>query len=166
METGEFTRQYEAVRVRLFNFLLRLCGDRTEAEEIFSEAVARAWKGRHGFRRQSGFSTWIYAIALNAHRSSARGGRRTIPLEDAAEAVLADPRPNPEHEAARREEGARLGHAVLSLAENYRLPLLLRHTEDLSFREIGDMLGITEELARVRTHRARHALVEMLREER
>ncbi|HDL53206.1 MAG TPA: sigma-70 family RNA polymerase sigma factor [Proteobacteria bacterium] len=72
--------------------------------------------------------------------------------------------PTPEMVLSGREDAARLSRAIELLEEAYRAPFLLKHVEGMSYGQISEVLGIEEGAARVRVHRARHALVAPLRE--
>ncbi len=164
MKSEEFQRKYQKVSDRLFAFLLRITGDLEEARELLQEAVLRGYRGRHTFRQEADFSTWLYRIAINIwknqHIKSAREQDylkqvRTVPERNT---------PTPEEIFGRREMGQELDRALEVLEEKYRIPLLLKHMEGFSYREIGKMLGIEENAARVRVYRARHAMRAILEE--
>ncbi len=70
----------------LVNMAWRYCRDRGRAEEMAQEAFLRAWRGLAGWRRESSFSTWLFALAANVFRSELqRFPAVNVPLEEAAE---------------------------------------------------------------------------------
>ena len=75
-----FERLSSAYADRLFMLLLRLLGDRAEAEDVAQEVMLRAWQGITRFRGQSSYFTWLYRIAVNeANRALERRARATRP---------------------------------------------------------------------------------------
>ncbi len=76
-DVGAFERLSGAYADRVFMLLLRLLGDRSEAEDVAQEVMLRAWQGITRFRGQSSYFTWLYRIAVNeANRALERRSRR------------------------------------------------------------------------------------------
>src|SRR5215472_7706200 len=76
-DVGAFERLSGAYADRLFMLLLRLLGDRGEAEDVAQDVMLRAWRGIGGFRGRSSYFTWLYRIAVNeANRALEKRGRR------------------------------------------------------------------------------------------
>ena len=101
----------------LVNMAWRYCRDRFRAEEMAQEAFVRAWRGLAQWRRESSFSTWLFALAANVYRSELkRFPTVVVPLEEIAEPASAAN----QYEAARgtktkrsaAEGGAGLAHAL------------------------------------------------------
>jgi RNA polymerase sigma-70 factor (ECF subfamily) len=70
----------------LVNMAWRYCRDRGRAEEMAQEAFLRAWRGLAGWRRESSFSTWLFALAANVFRSELqRFPAVNVPLKEVAE---------------------------------------------------------------------------------
>lgn len=57
----------------LINMAWRYCRDRSRAEDLAQEAFLRAWRGLPQWRRESSFSTWLFALAANVYRSDSSG---------------------------------------------------------------------------------------------
>ena len=155
---------------RVFSLVLRMVGDRAEAEDIAQEVFVTVWKSIDTFRSEAKLGTWLLRIAANhaknrikylARRATDRGG-----LDDAPEAALADvgkapaqsqvAPPDAALEAAERD-GA-VERAIASLDEDHRLVVVLRDIEELSYEEIGEITGLPEGTVKSRLHRARLAL--------
>jgi RNA polymerase sigma-70 factor (ECF subfamily) len=163
---------------RVFNLVLRMVGNRAEAEDIAQEVFVTVFKSIETFRGESRFSTWLLRIAANhsknrikylARRATDKGG-----LQDLPEAALADLGRSPAHghvdgpdallEAA--ERGSVLERAIAALDEDQRLVVVLRDVEELSYEEICEITGLPEGTVKSRLHRARSALKERLEEDR
>jgi RNA polymerase sigma-70 factor, ECF subfamily len=164
---------------RVFNLVLRMVGDRAEAEDIAQEVFVTVWKSIDTFRAEARLQTWLLRIAANhaknrikylSRRATDRGG-----LDQAPEAALADVdggtapshghmrAPDAALEAAERESA--LERAIAALDEDQRLVVVLRDVEELSYEEIGEITGLPEGTVKSRLHRARLALKEWLERE-
>jgi RNA polymerase sigma-70 factor (ECF subfamily) len=87
---GGDVRAFEGIVRRwqgpLVNMAWRYCRDRGRAEEMAQEAFLRAWRGLAHWRRESSFSTWLFALAANVYRSELkRFPTETLPLDSAPE---------------------------------------------------------------------------------
>src|ERR1035438_2850183 len=86
---GEMRAYEEIVRrwqAPLVNMAWRYSRDRSRAEEMAQEAFLRAWRGLAHWRRESSFSTWLFALAANVYRSELkRFPTQTLPLDAAPE---------------------------------------------------------------------------------
>ena len=153
MDFEEIYRRYFG---DVYRYLLRLSGSETAAEDITSETFLRAMQALPRFRGDCDVRVWLCRIARNTYFSTRRDPDNQ-PMEEPGE----DPRgsaPSPEEETLRREEGRRLRQLLHGLEEPYREVFLWRHYGDLSFREIGQLFGKSENWACVTYHRARGKL--------
>ena len=151
---------YEAYYMRVFSYVMTLSGDRLLAEEITQETFFRAFSGKSGYRGEAGEATWLCAIAKNLFLDEKRRRRRHEPIPD----TLPDPGESVEQRAAGRDASFRIHLALHGLEEPYREVFELRVFGELSFREVGEIFGRTENWARVTYHRARLRLRERMEE--
>ena len=147
---------------RLYGIALRLTGDARDAEEIAQDAFVRAHRALNGYDaeriRALRLRPWLAAIAVNLARNRRRraADRQPSLSLDAAgtgtgpEAAAADA---PEAIAVRRAERERWAAALACLPDHYRVPLVLRHVDDLSYDEMADALGRPEGTLRAQVHR-------------
>jgi RNA polymerase sigma-70 factor (ECF subfamily) len=142
--------------------------------DICQESFLKALRSLGELKDASRFGSWLYRIAENTLRDhlrrKARQARR-MTFSDDMDSLEARPeapgRIGEADKAETAEEADRLLGLVRSLPPRYREPLLLRHSRDLSYAEIGRILGIRENAVQVRIFRARKMLRETLgREER
>jgi RNA polymerase sigma-70 factor (ECF subfamily) len=144
---------------RLYRWLYHLTRDRHAAEDLAQESFLKAYSRLDKFRAGTNFGAWLFRIGhnnwANQHRGSAR---RREPLPD----DLPSAEPCPAEQAASREEVQALARAVARLPAEFRAALLLRAEGGLSFREIADVLDLTEETARWRVFKARQKLMTLL----
>jgi len=130
---------------------VRLTGDVHQGQDIAQETFIRVFAKRRDYQAQSKFSTWLWRIAMNLCYDELR--RRQRRLESSLEETALEPGERletpatelaPDKSLAARERGELVRRALMQLSETYRAVLVLRHYEDLKFREIADVLGIPE----------------------
>ncbi len=140
----------------LVNMAWRYCRDRGRAEEMAQEAFLRAWRGLAHWRRESSFSTWLFALAANVFRNELkRFPTVNLPLEEFAEPgrpatqhlVLSEKQ---DHEAVRR--------AVLALPTRYREPVILFYFHEMDVAAAARTMGLPEGTLKARLSRARALL--------
>jgi RNA polymerase sigma-70 factor (ECF subfamily) len=147
-----------------YTLAYRLTANEEDARDVVQEAYERAYKSIKRFRGDSRFSTWMYRITANCASTlltrRTRGSHDELPLD----APLADPRPEIDPEAM-AEAGFvrdRMTAALADLPPRLRAVVVLRDVYDLPHEAIAAELGITQEAAKVRLHRARRKLRERL----
>jgi len=156
----------------VFTLAARLVGP-LDAEDVVQETFLRAWRGLPTFRGESSLKTWLYAIALNRVRArrGALGRLRALfgagepggaPPDFSLVDGLADGALSPEENAARAEERRRLRRAIAALPEEFRLAVVLRDLEGLSYDEVAAVLAVPVGTVRSRLARGRAILKEAL----
>ena len=152
-------KMYEAYYMRVYSYLMTLCGSQTQAEEITQETFYRAMTKSASFRREADEVTWLCTIAKNLFYDEKRRQKKTGPIP---EDVEADGK-SIEQIAADRDSSFRVHLALHALEEPYREIFELRVFGELGFKDIGTIFGKTENWARVTYHRARLKLQERMR---
>ncbi len=142
----------------------RLCwsmlGNRSDAEDAAQETFVRTYKSLDRFDTERAFGPWLRGIAtkvcLQKLRRRKRHSGREVSLEDSyyEPAAPEDEEPSPLAMEAVRALGR--------LKDTYRLPLVLFYLEDASVAEVAEALGITPGATRVRLHRGREKLRQIL----
>lgn len=150
--------------VDTFTLARRITGNEEDARDVVQEAYFRAWRGIEKFRGEAQFSTWMYRITANAATTHVQRRRRhrADSLDDVAEPSDTRIESQP---AAMAESGAeldRLAHALDELPPRLRAVVVLKDVYDLPHEAIADELGITVTAAKVRLHRARRKLRDVL----
>ncbi len=168
----ELVRTYKN---RIFGLLYRMIGNRQEAEDLAQEVFITVYRAIGTYRGEGRFYTWLYRIATNTCKNrmkylKGRHYHRRVAVEDAPEAPGEIEGPSlqsqvPGPEAA--TEGHRLESAIqrelAALDEEYRLLIVLRDVQGLSYQDILRITGLQEGTLKSRLHRARLALKERLR---
>ena len=161
-EAFEFlVRTYETSVYRL---ALRMCGNAHDAEEVAQEAFVAAWKGMPSFRGESKFSSWLYQLTSNAAIDFLRREKRhraATPLDD--EVDLAAPG-TPQQAAEEAELQQTLQQALDALTPEHRQIFLLRQMRQMSYEEIGRLLGLESGTVKSRLSRAKKQLRQILLE--
>jgi len=134
-------------------------------EELTQEIALAIWQALPHFRGECSERTFVYRIAHNRGLTHAsRRGPAHQPLDDLPQPLEpVDPRPHPEKQLAIAHQQNRLRSAIQRLPLAYRQVVMLM-LEELSHREIAEVLGISESNVAVRMNRARKELKEILEE--
>ena len=147
----------------LFNFLMRYTGNRATAEELLQDVFARVIRGSKDYRKKAKFTTWIYTIARNitidhSRRQKFRRHRSLdAPLgsEDTGHTLLdtvADERPSGvgDRTLADAQFKTRLNETLQNMNIDQREVFLLREFQNLSFKEIAEVVGASENTVKSR----------------
>ncbi len=143
-------RSYETP---VFNYVLRLVGDRALAEDLTQEVFLRIYQGLSSFSLRSRFTTWMFQVTknrvLDELRASERRPRSVLAIEDAPSLEVLD---TPLESI---EEMDAVWRAINDLNVDLRMALLLRDVVGLSYTEIADSLEITLASVKWRIYKAR-----------
>lgn len=146
---GELVERHQA---RVFATLRKMTGDADLAMDLTQDAFIRGWEKLGTFRERSAFSTWLYRIAVRLAYDAIERAKRTTPA--ALDGELADPAPDPERRAVRRADAEVLERRIAELPDVQRAVVVLRTYDEMSYREIAEILGTSESSARVSYHYA------------
>ena len=148
-----FTLILRAYEVPVFNYILRLVGDRSLAEDMTQEVFLRVFQGLPNFSLRSKFTTWLFQVAknrvLDELRATERRPRATVALEDVPPLVVVDA------PFERLETIDALWRGVENLNVDLKMALLLRDIVGMSYTEIADALEITLATVKWRIYKAR-----------
>jgi RNA polymerase sigma-70 factor (ECF subfamily) len=157
----------ERYKVRLFNYLYRLTGNRDEAEEIAQEAFVKAYIHADKYKTIARFSTWLYTIATNLVRNRIRSRSRAPQLislwtrgsrDSDEERVLdiEDTARTPDETINDAELSRVINRAIAKIPDKYRESFVLREINELSYEEIAAVTGLKLGTVRSRINRARN----------
>ena len=159
----DMDRIYRDYAEYVFRYLCALTGNEDLAEELTQETFYQAVKSVNRFDGRSAVSTWLCGIAKNCLKT---WRRKNPPAAELTEEALRETAPSAESEAISGETKAALYRRLHALQEPYRETLYLRLFAGLSFREIGDIFGKTENWARVTFYRGKEKLKEAITDEK
>jgi len=163
-DTAAFGEIYDAHVENVYRYLVYRVHEPSDAEDLTSEVFTRAFANIHRYRWQGkSLLAWLYTIARNAVTDRRRRDRPTVELDDAY--GLAADGPTAHERAVLGEEVDALRGAVKHLTGEQQEVLVLRFVEDLSSREVADILGKNEGAIRALQFRALGRLRTILRDQ-
>lgn len=143
----------EACQPRLYAFALKMVRSREEAEEIVQETFIRAYKNLWRYDSRASIITWLYAIALNLCKSALKKlKQKPLSLENSLpdkHAFLDAHRHDPSEHLADLEYRKEAYRLMAFLKPDQRACLILKYMEGLSYAQIGRILKISEEAAKM-----------------
>ena len=161
-------------RKPIVNFMYRMAHNQAVAEELAQEVFLRVYRSRETYRAEARFSTWLYRIATNLGVNYARDTRReraasTVYLDEADSETgttpdVADLTPSAEAHMLRRERMNAIRQHVMALPERQRMAVLMHKYEGMDYKQIGDVLKLSESATKSLLFRAYQTLREKLKE--
>jgi RNA polymerase sigma-70 factor (ECF subfamily) len=159
----------------VLQYVRRLVGYESRAEEITQDVFVQVFRFRHRYRPESRLSTWVFTIATNLCLNELRRPERQLrvdlwePHPDEPEVREGPPLPDPaavspEQGAASLEMIRALEAAVAALPPKQRAALLLSRLDGMAYRDVAEVLGTTEGAVKALLFRATHGLRDRLRD--
>ena len=148
---------------KVFSFIYNISNDRTLTEDIVQEVYIKVYRSLDTFRGESKLSVWLNKIAFNLfldHRRKKSSGLLSID-DEALAAKLSDLKNNLSKEIEQKIMSECVQSKVLQLPENYRAPLFL-DLQGYSNQEIANILNCSLDNAKIKLHRARQKMKEIL----
>jgi RNA polymerase sigma-70 factor, ECF subfamily len=167
-DRSAFDELVRRTHVDTYTLALRLTADEEDARDVVQESYLRAWRGLANFRGDAQFSTWMYRITANTAYSTVKRRRRhrVEPLDPVLEEPIElHPDLQPEEAAESSMLLDRLAIALEELPPKLRVLVVLKDVYGLSHEEIAEELGISVAAAKVRLHRGRRKLRDLLYDE-
>ena len=161
-------------RKPIIHFMYRMIHNQAVAEELAQEVFLRVYRSRETYRAEARFSTWLYRIATNLGVNHARDTRHersasTIYLDEPDSETgstpdVADGTPSAEAGLLRRERLNAIRQHVLALPERQRMAVLMHKYEGMDYRQIGDVLKLSESATKSLLFRAYQTLRDKLKD--
>jgi len=152
----------------IFHFLFRMVRNQAIAEELAQEVFLRVYRSRQSYRAEARFSTWLYRIATNLAVNHARDTKheraaRTVYLDAPDELTgatpdVADDEPSVEQRLLREERMKAIRTHVMALPERQRMAVLMHKYQGMDYREIGEVLKLSESATKSLLFRAYQTL--------
>lgn len=161
-----FVERAHAHAPALARFARQLTGNRADAEDVVQETLVRALERRGELRDPGQLKPWLFAIARTTWLNSRRGLRHRLEVLDGGvgHADTAGPQGDLEREILDRSLSDELVAVLDALPQEWREVLWLREVGDLSYEEIGRVVGCPVGTVRSRLARARAAVAARMRE--
>jgi RNA polymerase sigma-70 factor (ECF subfamily) len=158
----------------MVNFLYRMVHTQAVAEELAQEVFLRVYRSRESYRADAKFTTWLYRIATNLAVNHARDTKYEraaqnvyldVPDEETGTTPeLADDTPSVEQRLLRDERMAAIRKHVMALPERQRMAVLMHKYQGLDYKQIGEVLKLSESATKSLLFRAYQTLRERLKE--
>ena len=173
-DDSAFDYLVQKYRRPIINFMYRMAHNTAAAEDLAQEVFLRVYRSRANYEPSAKFTTWLYRIATNLGVNHARDTRHERPenvtnldepdTETGQTLDLADKTPTVEEEILRRERLAAIRKKVESLPERQRMAVLMHKYQQMDYRQIADVLKLSESATKSLLFRAYETLREQLKE--
>ena len=156
----------EMYQGQVFSVVLRMVRRREDAEDLTQETFVRMFRALERYDPQRPFAAWLFTIASRLAIDHIRR-RKVTPIsltqreagsDEEYEIEVEDPGLRPDEVTSRSEEERRTEELIRSLPPHYRIVVMLRHQQDLSYEEIAESLHLPLGTVKARIHRAREIL--------
>lgn len=154
----ELEKIYQTYFRDVYSYILSLSKDKFIAEDITSETFLKAMKSIDGFRGDTSIRIWLCQIAKNEYFSSLRKDKRIDFTENIEELKRLEISNYLEKDIISNDGASHIYNLILLLDEPYSEIFKLRYYSELSFKQIGELFGKTDNWACVTFHRARKRL--------
>jgi len=168
--------EYLALKFRrpMLSFMYRMTRNSSVAEELVQEVFLRVYRSRATYNAEAKFSTWLYRIATNLAVNHARDTKHEKPElsvsldepdSDTGQTLdLADSTPSAEQNLLRRERLAAIRQHVHNLPERQRMAVLMHKYQGMDYRQIAEVLKLSESATKSLLFRAYETLREKLKD--
>ena len=154
---------FEAYKDKVYSIAVYSSGgDRTAAEDVTQQVFLKLFTAIRQFRGDSEFTTWLYRLVVNACLDERRRRRRLLPWEPTVPMNNPSDRKPQERQYARLEISEAVRKAIGELKPKFRLPILLKYIEGLSYEEIAEVMGCSKGTVASRLNRGHSQLAKRL----
>jgi RNA polymerase sigma-70 factor, ECF subfamily len=161
---AEFDRIFTEYSAPIFNYALRMVGDRDRAADVTQDTFIKAYRKLDTLTDASSTRSWLYRIATNTAIDEMRRRRNVVSMGTDEDGPIeqADGGPGPETQVLSGLMDERISRALLRLKPNHRQCLILSDVEDMSAVQIGEVMGMSNGAVRVLLCRARGEMRRLL----
>jgi RNA polymerase sigma-70 factor (ECF subfamily) len=173
-DDSAFEYLVQKYRRPMMNFMFRMAHSSAAAEDLAQEVFLRVYRSRESYEASAKFTTWLYRIATNLAVNHARDTRHerpenTVSLDEPDEESgrtldLPDRGPSAEETMVQRERVAAIRRRVQALPERQRIAVVMHKYQQMEYRQIGDVLRLSESATKSLLFRAYETLREQLKE--
>lgn len=158
-----FRLLFETYKDRVFSIAVYSSdGDRALADDVTQQIFLKLFTAIRQFRGDSEFTTWLYRLVVNACLDERRRRRRLLPWGEMVAMKKAGERKPQEKQYARLEISEAVQAAIGELKPRFRLPILLKYIEGLSYDEIASVMGCSKGTVASRLNRGHSQLAKRL----
>jgi len=156
----------------VYAFSMKICGHREDAEDTMQDVLLKSIPHLAKFDNPKALKVWLYKVARNCclsqRRKASNSPARNLSLDELMpsrfelERMLRNPEPSQEQALLSEEDAEQLKQAIMAVPILYRMVLVLHDMEELSTREVAQIMSLREGTVRMRLHRARLFLRQQL----
>ena len=161
-----FSELMDLYKDQVYHIVYRMLGNVHEAQDVSQEAFLRAYMNIDSYDEKRKFSTWLFRIATNLAIDRIRKKKPDFHLEDKVAGTedldyhsqFSSDDPLPEDQVLQLEMQEWIQEEIMKLPPKYRAAVILKYLEDLSLKEISEILNLPVATVKTRIHRGREAL--------
>ena len=157
-----FRLLFETYKDRVFSIAVYSLGDRAIADDVTQQIFLKLFTAIGQFRGDSEFTTWLYRLVVNACLDERRRARRLVSWGDSVAMKNPSEKRSQEKQYARKEIAEAVQNAISQLKPKFRLPILLKYVEGLSYDEIAAVMGCSKGTVASRLNRGHGELAKRL----
>lgn len=162
-DRSAFQLLFETYKDKVFSIAVYSSGgDRALADDVTQQIFLKLFTAIRQFRGDSEFTTWLYRLVVNACADEHRRRRRLLPLGETESMRYPSDKKPQEKQYARREVSAAVQAAIGELKPKFRLPILLKYIEGLSYEEIASVMNCSKGTVASRLNRGHSQLAKRL----
>lgn len=143
----------------IYNYLYKITLSKEDAEDITQEVFIKAYNKLYTFERKANFSTWLFKIAVNTLNDNFKKKKVfELEKEEAMMSIKCSERDIPEEALSLKEKKLEVLRLLEGLTLEQKNAIILKYVRGFSYKEIGKVLGVSEESAKMKVYRARKKL--------
>lgn len=165
-DRSSFVALVQKYQDMVFTLSLKIVKNREEAEEVAQDVFMKVYESLDRFQGKSKFSTWIYRITYNQSINYLKSGKknRTTTSLDRRIEYTGNHEPDASEVMGQHEKYSQIQKALLHLPETEQIIVTLYYYEDLSVKEIADIVDLSVQNVKVKLHRSRQKLYTELKD--
>lgn len=161
-DRAAFQLLFEAYKDKVFSIAVYSSGDRSLAEDVTQQIFLKLFTAIQQFRGDSEFSTWLYRLVVNACLDERRRRRKLLPWGETVAMRNPSEKKPQEKQYDRLEIAEAVREAIGQLKPKFRLPILLKYIEGMSYEEIASVMGCSKGTVASRLNRGHGQLAKRL----
>lgn len=166
-DMDSFSVLVERYQKQIFSLTYRLTNDPEEARDLAQEVFIHIYKVLGKYDQERKFFSWMYKVATNVCYNALRRGKheqQAVSLDKVIEIMpmIGRGEAQPEEYYERRETQEQVRQAVAELPEKYRVPLVLRYLEEMTYKEIAEYMDLPVTTIETRLYRGKAMLQKRL----
>ncbi|NLD47559.1 MAG: RNA polymerase sigma factor [Clostridiaceae bacterium] len=161
-DTEAFSKLVHKYEYKLYCFLYKITFSKEDAEDLCQETFIRAYNKLYKYDDRWAFTTWLYKMAINVSNNSYKKKKHSTCSYDEVPDVQCDLNDLPEIAFEIKDNRKQFFKLINSLSFEQKTAVCLRYFHDLAYKDIGHIMNISQDAARMKVQRAKNILCEKL----